>query len=99
MFSRWTESELGGMDLSKMTAPKLISWKSFDGKMISGYLYEAASNYTGKRPVIINIHGGPEGQSRPSFVGRTNYYLKELGVSVIFPNVRGSSGYGKTFVD
>jgi dipeptidyl aminopeptidase/acylaminoacyl peptidase len=48
--------------------------------------------------VIINIHGGPEGQSRPGFLGRTNYYLNELGIAVIYPNVRGSTGYGKTFV-
>ncbi len=48
--------------------------------------------------MIINIHGGPEGQSRPNFKDRTNYYLNELGVAVIFPNVRGSTGYGKTFL-
>jgi dipeptidyl aminopeptidase/acylaminoacyl peptidase len=48
--------------------------------------------------VIINIHGGPEGQFRPTFLGRNNYYLNELGVAIIFPNVRGSSGYGKTFL-
>ncbi|MEP7264411.1 MAG: alpha/beta fold hydrolase, partial [Bacteroidota bacterium] len=98
-FLRWTESETGGMDVSSLSAPELITWKSFDGKMISGYLYKASSKFTGKRPVIINIHGGPEGQSRPVFIGRSNYYLNELGVSIIFPNVRGSTGYGKTFTD
>lgn len=98
-FTRWTESETGGMDVSKLQSPKLVSWKSFDGRMISGYLYEAATTFTGKRPVIIDIHGGPEGQSRPLFLGRYNYFLNELGVSVIFPNVRGSTGYGKTFTD
>jgi dipeptidyl aminopeptidase/acylaminoacyl peptidase len=96
---RWTESELGGMDASALQEPTLISWKSFDGKSISGYLYKASSKYSGKRPVIINIHGGPEGQSRPAFLGRSNYYLNELGISIIYPNVRGSTGYGKTFVD
>lgn len=98
-FTRWTESELGGMDVSTLQEPELISWSSFDGKMISGYLYKASTRFTGKRPVIINIHGGPEGQSLPTFLGRSNYFLNELGVSVIYPNVRGSSGYGKTFVD
>ncbi|MFM9840019.1 MAG: S9 family peptidase [Cyclobacteriaceae bacterium] len=97
--TRWTESELGGMDVSGLPAPQLISWKSFDGKMISGYLYKASNKFSGKRPVIINIHGGPEGQSRPTFLGRLNYYINELGISIIFPNVRGSTGYGKTFVD
>lgn len=96
---RWTESEVGGIDLSTVPVPELITWKSFDGKTISGYLYKASSAFTGKRPVIINIHGGPEGQSRPTFLSRWNYFLNELGVSLIFPNVRGSTGYGKTFVD
>ena len=96
---RWTESELGGMDTSTLQDPQLISWKSFDGKSISGYLYKTSSKFSGKRPVIINIHGGPEGQSRPVFLGRGNYYLNELGISIIYPNVRGSTGYGKTFVD
>ncbi len=97
--TRWTESELGGMDISNLKDPQLITWKSFDGKSISGYMYKASSKFSGKRPVIINIHGGPEGQSRPAFQGRSNYYLNELGISIIYPNVRGSTGYGKTFVD
>jgi dipeptidyl aminopeptidase/acylaminoacyl peptidase len=97
--TRWTESELGGMDVSGLPTPQLISWKSFDGKTISGYLYKASTKFTGKRPVMINIHGGPEGQSRPTFLGRLNYYINEMGVSIIFPNVRGSTGHGKTFVD
>jgi dipeptidyl aminopeptidase/acylaminoacyl peptidase len=96
---RWTESELGGMDATTLSEPQLITWKSFDEKSISGYLYKASSKFPGKRPVIINIHGGPEGQSRPVFQGRSNYYLNELGISVIYPNVRGSTGYGKSFVD
>jgi dipeptidyl aminopeptidase/acylaminoacyl peptidase len=96
---RWTESEVGDMDISNLQEPQLISWKSFDGKIISGYLYKAPSKWTGKRPVIISIHGGPEGQSRPSFLGRSNYYLNELGICMIYPNVRGSSGYGKSFLD
>ena len=98
-FIRWTESELGGIDASALMEPQLISWKAFDGKPISGYLYKAASKFKGKRPVIINIHGGPEGQSRPSFLGRSNYFVNELGISIIYPNVRGSIGYGKSFVD
>jgi dipeptidyl aminopeptidase/acylaminoacyl peptidase len=96
---RWTESELGGMDASKLVEPKLITWKSFDERSISGYLYKASSKFSGKRPVIINIHGGPEGQSRPVFQGRSNYFLNEMGVAIIYPNVRGSSGYGKSFLD
>jgi dipeptidyl aminopeptidase/acylaminoacyl peptidase len=96
---RWTESELGGMDLSGMQEPRLITWKSFDGRAISGYLYKPSDKFSGKRPVIINIHGGPEGQSSPVFLGRWNFFINELGVAMIFPNVRGSSGYGKSFLD
>ncbi|MBK7885273.1 MAG: S9 family peptidase [Chitinophagaceae bacterium] len=97
--TRWTESELGGMNLSGIESPALIKWKSFDGLEISGFLYKASKKFTGKRPVIINIHGGPEGQSLPQFIGSGNYYLNELGVCIIYPNVRGSTGYGKTFTD
>jgi dipeptidyl aminopeptidase/acylaminoacyl peptidase len=95
---RWTFSETGGLNANNFVEPELIHWKSFDGKEISGFLYKPdAKKFPGKRPVIVNIHGGPEGQSRPSFIGRNNYYLDELGVAIIFPNVRGSTGYGKTF--
>ena len=74
-------------------------WKSFDGKEITGFLYKPdPAKFSGKRPVIINIHGGPESQYRPGFLARNNYYINELGCAMIFPNVRGSDGYGKTFL-
>ena len=95
---RWTESELGGLVASQLNDAKLIKWKSFDGTEISGFHYKPAAKFTGKRPVIIVMHGGPEGQSTPGFQGRNNYYLNELGVALIYPNVRGSTGYGKSFV-
>ncbi len=95
--TRWTESELGGISAEDLAPAKLIEWTSFDGRAISGFLYRSPKA-AGKRPVIINIHGGPEGQSRPMFLGRNNYFLSELGVVMIFPNVRGSEGYGRTFL-
>ena len=95
---RWTESETGGLNTKNFPEAELVRWKSFDDKIISGFLYRPPSNFKGKRPVIINIHGGPEGQFRPTFLGRLNYYLNELGVAILFPNVRGSAGYGKTFL-
>jgi len=95
---RWTESELGGLVPESLVEPQAIQWPSFDGLSISGFLYPAAPRFTGRRPVIINIHGGPEGQSRPIFQGRSNFFMSELGVAIIYPNVRGSTGYGKTFV-
>ncbi|MCF7960982.1 MAG: prolyl oligopeptidase family serine peptidase, partial [Pirellula sp.] len=96
--TRWTESEMGGIVPSELRNAELVEWKSFDGKAISGFLYQPPKKFTGKRPVIINIHGGPEGQSRPVFLGRNNYFLNELGCAILFPNVRGSVGYGKSFV-
>jgi dipeptidyl aminopeptidase/acylaminoacyl peptidase len=95
---QWTASELGEMQQSDMSTPKFIEWKSFDNLTISGFYYPASPKFTGKRPVLINIHGGPEGQSLASFLGSNNYYTNEMGVSLIFPNVRGSSGFGKTFL-
>jgi dipeptidyl aminopeptidase/acylaminoacyl peptidase len=95
---RWTFSETGGLNTSNFSEPQLIHWKSWDGKTISGFLYRPAAKFTEKRPVMVVIHGGPEGQFRPYFLARNNYYLNELGIALIFPNVRGSSGYGKTFL-
>lgn len=96
--TRWTESELGGLVASDLAEPSLIRWRSFDGREITGFYYGPPRRFAGKRPVIVNIHGGPEGQYQPGFLGRSNYYLNELGVALIFPNVRGSTGYGKEFV-
>jgi dipeptidyl aminopeptidase/acylaminoacyl peptidase len=96
--TRWTESELGGLVASDLVEPQLAKWTSFDTREISGFYYRPPARFTGKRPVLINIHGGPEGQARPGFIGRSNYFLNEMGVALIYPNVRGSTGYGKTFV-
>jgi dipeptidyl aminopeptidase/acylaminoacyl peptidase len=96
--TRWTASETGGLDTTVLADPVLIRWPSFDGREISGFYYRPPARFTGKRPVRIEIHGGPEGQARPGFQGRDNYLLNELGVATIEPNVRGSTGYGKSFV-
>ena len=94
---RWTFSETGGLNTSGFAEPQLIHWKSWDQRAISAFLYKPGPRFSGKRPVIIDIHGGPEGQVRPDFLGRDNYYLNELGIAMIYPNVRGSTGYGKSF--
>ncbi len=94
---RWTFSETGGLNTSGFSQPQLIHWKSWDDRSISGFLYKPPAKFTGRHPVIIDIHGGPEGQTRPDFLGRDNYFINELGVAMIYPNVRGSTGYGKTF--
>ncbi len=97
--SRWTAHEKMAVDMSQFVEPSLIRWKSFDQRMISAFAYRApAAKFPGKRPVLINIHGGPEAQFTPGFMGRSNYYMNEMGVTVIYPNVRGSDGYGKSFL-
>ena len=97
--TRWTQSETGGLDPNLNVEPELIEVKSFDGEPVSGFLYRPDSRkFPGKRPLIVDIHGGPEGQSRPGFMGRYNYLLNEQGIAIFLPNVRGSTGYGKRFV-
>jgi len=96
---RWTESETGGLDAGAFVEPEMIKLKSFDGLGISGFIYRPdAKKFPGRRPVIISIHGGPEGQSRPGFQTRMNYFINELGCALLYPNVRGSAGYGKSFL-
>ena len=67
--------------------------------MISGVLYRPPAKFTGPRPVIINIHGGPpnDARERPRYQGRSDYFLNELGIAIVYPNVRGSYGFGKAF--
>ncbi|WP_321327452.1 prolyl oligopeptidase family serine peptidase [uncultured Parasphingorhabdus sp.] len=97
--TRWTRSETGGLDAADNVAPELVEIESFDGEKISGFLYRPdPARHTGKRPLIINIHGGPEGQATPRFLGRSNYLVNTLGVAIFYPNVRGSTGFGKRFV-
>lgn len=96
---RWTESETGGLDASRNVDPQLVTMKSFDGLTISAFVYRPdPARFPAKRPVSIVIHGGPEGQSRPGFLGRNNYWINEMGIALVYPNVRGSSGYGKTYL-
>jgi len=97
--TRWTESETGGLDPMLNPEPELVEVKSFDGEIVSGFLYRPdPKRFPGKRPLVFNIHGGPEGQYTPAFRGAGNYLTNELGVAVFLPNVRGSSGFGKRFV-
>ncbi|WP_406694010.1 prolyl oligopeptidase family serine peptidase [Singulisphaera sp. Ch08] len=99
ILSRWTQSETGGLNPSKFAAPELIHYPSFDGLSIPAFVYRASSpRFTGPRPVLIDIHGGPEGQFRPGYLGRANYLIDELGITLVFPNVRGSAGYGKSYL-
>ncbi len=96
---QWTRAYAPpGVDTSRFSEHQIVRWTSFDGRTISGLLNMPPARFTGKRPVMIAIHGGPEAQATVGFLNRTNYLINELGIAVIQPNVRGSSGYGKTFL-
>ncbi len=99
---RWTHSEVGGLNTDSFVMPELIHYETFDqvdGKprMIPAFYYRPKPG-SGPFPVLIDIHGGPEAQFVPYFRSTLQYYLNELGIAVIAPNVRGSSGYGKSYV-
>jgi len=99
---RWTYSEVGGLQTANFVSPTLIHYSTFDkvgnqSRMIPAFYYKP-KNATGKMPVIVSIHGGPEGQELPSFSSTYQYWVNELGIAVLAPNVRGSSGYGKTYL-
>ena len=96
---QWTRAYAPpGVDTSKFTEQQIVRWQSFDGTAISGLLTRPPKSFTGKRPVLISIHGGPEAQATVGFLGRSAYYSQELGMAIIQPNVRGSTGFGKTFL-
>jgi len=89
-----------GVDLAALVAPELVRFPAHDGLQLSGWLYRPAGGFPGggPGPVVISFHGGPEGQERPSF--RSDYQaLLARGIGVFAPNVRGSAGFGKKFVN
>jgi len=98
--TRWTgHSSVGGVKRPFVEA-EAISWRSFDGMAITGFLHRPnPREFVGKRPVIISIHGGPESLSRPGFRGRANFWINERGYALIYPNVRGSAGFGRRFME
>jgi len=94
--TRWTASE-ATFNPESLPPPEIVEWKSFDGLTISGIVYRPPARFTGPRPVLVNIHGGPDQKEFARFLGRSNYFLNELGVTLIYPNVRGSIGFGRPF--
>ena len=99
---RWTYSEVGGLDSASFVEPSLIEYPSFDKvdeqqRMIPAFVYKP-ENISEPAPVIISIHGGPESQYRPRFSSTYQLWIKQLGAAVIAPNVRGSSGYGTSYL-
>ncbi len=94
--TRWTSSETS-FNPDVLPAPEVVEWKSVDGTPISGVLYRPAAKFTGPRPVMVNIHGGPDTSERARWLGRSNYFLNEMGIALLYPNVRGSLGFGRKF--
>ena len=99
---RWTHSEVGGLNTNSFVVPEVVHYETFDkidGKprMIPTFYYRPRKG-KGPYPVVISVHGGPEGQYVPYFSPTAQYYVNELEVAVLAPNVRGSSGYGKSYV-
>ena len=94
--TRWTSSEVGGLNHERFVKPELIRYESFDGKKIAAFFYRPEGE--GPFPVLVNIHGGPESQARPYFSAITQYLVNESKIAVLVPNVRGSDGYGKTYL-
>ncbi len=92
-----TRSPHAGVDLASLVRPSLVRFKAHDGLELSGWLYRPA-DATAPGAVVLSFHGGPEGQERPAF--RSDYQaLVARGIAVFAPNVRGSSGFGKRFVN
>jgi dipeptidyl aminopeptidase/acylaminoacyl peptidase len=94
--TRWTFSEVGGLDTSTFIEPELVRYQSFDGLSVPAWVYKPAGK--GPFPVVVSIHGGPEAQARPGFTSTYQMWLQKLGVAVVVPNVRGSDGYGRTYL-
>ncbi|NIP13771.1 MAG: prolyl oligopeptidase family serine peptidase [Pseudomonadales bacterium] len=99
--TRWTRSEVGGLDASAFAAPRLVHYPTFDDeggapREIPAFVY--MPDGPGPHPVVVHLHGGPHSQYRPKFSASAQYYVKELGLAVVAPNFRGSSGYGKNYL-
>ncbi|MBK3519571.1 S9 family peptidase [Carboxylicivirga marina] len=99
---RWTYSEVGGLNMENFPKPELIEFETFDEvdghiRKIPAFVFKP-TGIKDNLPVLISIHGGPEGQYKPRFSSGYAHLVNELGIAIVVPNVRGSSGYGKTYV-
>ena len=94
--TRWTNAEIGGLNTDNFVEPENFTYPNADGMDIPAFIYRPST--PGPHPVIVSIHGGPAAQARPGFSSRFQYWASELNLAVIVPNVRGSTGYGKTYM-
>ncbi|MDH4211321.1 MAG: S9 family peptidase [candidate division WOR-3 bacterium] len=101
-FLRWTCSEVGGLDTLSFVSPRLIYYETFDSvqgqpRTIPAYYYEP-KKFKPPYPVLIECHGGPAVQKKPYFSYLFQFFLNDMGIAVIAPNVRGSTGYGREYM-
>ncbi|MBY0282473.1 MAG: alpha/beta fold hydrolase [Sphingomonas sp.] len=97
---RWTESEIGPIDRTMLPEPRLVRFPSFDTLSVPAFVYRTKTVPTNARtPVVIVIHGGPEGQARPGWTPQHAAMADQLGATIIVPNVRGSTGYGTRYLN
>lgn len=96
-FWQATRSSLGGIPQESFVEPSLVHYPTFDEREIPAFLFLPRDKPARDLPVVINVHGGPEGQARPIFAP-VNQFLAAQGYAVLTPNVRGSSGYGHTYM-
>ena len=93
---RWTDAATGGLPKESFVRPRLVRFESFDEREIPGFYSVPAEVEKGEAPVIVDIHGGPQAQRRPSFHAVKQYFL-DRGYAYFEPNVRGSAGYGQAY--
>jgi len=99
---RWTFSETGGLNPEQFQEAGLVHYPTFDQmkgepRRLAAFVTRPPAKFKPPYPVLVEIHGGPEGQARSGFQARYNYFINEMGMALVEPNVRGSTGYGKTF--
>ena len=93
---RWTDAATAGISRETFVEPELVRYETFDDREIPAFFSLPAEIPDGGAPVVVDIHGGPESQRRPSFSGLSQYFLSR-GYAMFEPNVRGSTGYGRDY--
>lgn len=95
--ARWTNGNGTRVNVSRFAEPRTVKWAVGGGITVAGFHYHPPERFTGRRPVLVDFRAGAAQQARAGFLGERNYLVNELGIAVLHPNVRGASGFGKSF--